>query len=450
MFFLEEVMKANNSVEATENTKFGMTLVITLLSYFVILMDNSIVFTSSLQIGESLQLDSTHLAWVSNAYTITFGGFLLLAGRLSDLLGRKHIFQLGLVIFALSSLAIGYAQSAAMLIGARAVQGIGSAIIAPTSLALIMDAYIGEMRSKAIAYYGTTAGLGSSIGLLIGGALTSLFSWRVGFLINVPIALLLVVLTWRYIKDSETVNSKIDYLGSILSVIGLSSLIYSLTADNNGFWFAIIGIVFLALFYWREKSITFPIMPLSLYTHKVRFGAYITRLLFMMSVLPYWFLIPQMLQRAYELTPFGAGLAFLPMTIPQFMTALQVPRLSQYWKQSTIMMVGSALILLGLVATALIDIEQGYVLAVALPMIPLGMGQAMVVTTVTSAGIFDTPKELAGAASGITNTMHQIGGPIGLSIIVGLNASYSEGLLIMASYTAISMIIIIAFIMGRD
>jgi len=235
MVFLEEVMKANNSVEATENTKFGMTLVITLLSYFVILMDNSIVFTSSLQIGESLQLDSTHLAWVSNAYTITFGGFLLLAGRLSDLLGRKHIFQLGLVIFALSSLAIGYAQSAAMLIGARAVQGIGSAIIAPTSLALIMDAYIGEMRSKAIAYYGTTAGLGSSIGLLIGGALTSLFSWRVGFLINVPIALLLVVLTWRYIKDSETVNSKIDYWGSILSVIGLSSLIYSLTADNNGF-----------------------------------------------------------------------------------------------------------------------------------------------------------------------------------------------------------------------
>ncbi|MBE6080309.1 MAG: MFS transporter [Veillonella sp.] len=427
-----------------------MTLVITLLSYFVILMDNSIVFTSSLQIGESLQLDSAHLAWVSNAYTITFGGFLLLAGRLSDLLGRKRIFQLGLVIFALSSLAIGYAQSAAMLIGARAVQGIGSAIIAPTSLALIMDAYIGEMRSKAIAYYGTTAGLGASIGLLMGGALTSLFSWRVGFLINVPIALLLVVLTWRYIKDSETVNSIIDYLGSILSVIGLSSLIYSLTADDNGFWFAIIGIIFLALFYWREKSITFPIMPLPLYTHKVRFGAYITRLLFMMSMLPYWFLIPQMLQQVYDVTPFGAGLAFLPMTIPQFMTALQVPRLSQYWKQSTIMMVGSALILLGLVATALIDIEQGYVLAVALPMIPLGMGQAMVITTVTSAGIFDTPKELAGAASGITNTMHQIGGPIGLSIIVGLNASYSEGLLIMAAYTAISMIIIKAFIVGRN
>lgn len=408
------------------------------------------MFTSSLQIGESLQLDSAHLAWVSNAYTITFGGFLLLAGRLSDLLGRKRIFQLGLVIFALSSLAIGYAQSAAMLIGARAVQGIGSAIIAPTSLALIMDAYIGEMRSKAIAYYGTTAGLGASIGLLMGGALTSLFSWRVGFLINVPIALLLVVLTWRYIKDSETVNSIIDYLGSILSVIGLSSLIYSLTADDNGFWFAIIGIIFLALFYWREKSITFPIMPLPLYTHKVRFGAYITRLLFMMSMLPYWFLIPQMLQQVYDVTPFGAGLAFLPMTIPQFMTALQVPRLSQYWKQSTIMMVGSALILLGLVATALIDIEQGYVLAVALPMIPLGMGQAMVITTVTSAGIFDTPKELAGVASGITNTMHQIGGPIGLSIIVGLNASYSEGLLIMAAYTAISMIIIKAFIVGRN
>lgn len=440
----------NTSLETAVNTKFGMTLVITLLSYFIILMDNSIVFTSSLQIGESLQLDSAHLAWVSNAYTITFGGFLLLAGRLSDLLGRKRIFQLGLFIFAVSSLAIGYAESAAMLIGARAIQGIGSAIIAPTSLALIMDAYSGEMRNRAIAYYGTTAGLGASIGLLIGGALTSLFSWRVGFLINVPIALLLVFLTWHYIKQGETVKSKIDYLGSILSVMGISSLIYSLTADQGGVWFALVGILFLIAFLVREKNISFPIMPLNLFTHKVRFGAYITRLLFMMSVLPYWFLIPQMLQRVYDVTPFGAGLAFLPMTIPQFMTALQVPRLSRYWKQSTIMMIGSGLILLGLVATALIDIEQGYVLAVAVPMIPLGMGQAMVVTTVTSAGIFETPKELAGAASGITNTMHQIGGPIGLSLIVGLNASYSEGLLIMATYTFISMVIIKVFVMGRD
>ena len=124
-------------------------------------MDNSIIFTSSVQIGESLNLTDTSLAWVSNAYTLTFGGFLLLSGRLSDLLGRKRIFQIGLAIFGLSSLVIGLAQNAPMMILARAIQGIGSSIIAPTTLALMMDTYMGEMRTKAISYYGATAGIGS-------------------------------------------------------------------------------------------------------------------------------------------------------------------------------------------------------------------------------------------------------------------------------------------------
>ena len=157
---------------------FGIILPITLLAYFLILMDNSIIFTSSVQIGESLNLTDTSLAWVSNAYTLTFGGFLLLSGRLSDLLGRKRIFQIGLAIFGLSSLVIGLAQNASMMILARAIQGIGSSIIAPTTLALMMDTYTGNMRTKAISYYCATAGIGSSVGLLIGGGLTSFISWR--------------------------------------------------------------------------------------------------------------------------------------------------------------------------------------------------------------------------------------------------------------------------------
>ena len=178
---------------------FGIILPITLLAYFLILMDNSIIFTSSVQIGESLNLTDTSLAWVSNAYTLTFGGFLLLSGRLSDLLGRKRIFQIGLAIFGLSSLVIGLAQNASMMILARAIQGIGSSIIAPTTLALMMDTYTGEMRTKAISYYGATAGIGSSVGLLIGGGLTSFVSWRAGFLINVPLTLLLMYLTHRHV-----------------------------------------------------------------------------------------------------------------------------------------------------------------------------------------------------------------------------------------------------------
>lgn len=166
-------------------------------------MDNSIIFTSSTQIGESLNLTDTSLAWVSNAYTLTFGGFLLLSGRLSDLLGRKRIFQIGLAIFGLSSLVIGLAQNASMMILARAIQGIGSSIIAPTTLALMMDTYTGEMRTKAISYYGATAGIGSSVGLLIGGGLTSFVSWRAGFLINVPLTLLLMYLTHHLRLDTK-------------------------------------------------------------------------------------------------------------------------------------------------------------------------------------------------------------------------------------------------------
>ncbi len=161
--------------------KFGFILPITLLSYFLILMDNSIIFTSSVQIGQSLRLSATALSWVSSAYTLTFGGFLLLSGRLSDLLGRKRIFLVGLLIFGISSLLIGLSQTANMMIAMRAIQGIGSSIIAPTTLALIMDAYKGDMRQKAISYYGATAGIGSSVGLLVGGGLTSLISWRAGF-----------------------------------------------------------------------------------------------------------------------------------------------------------------------------------------------------------------------------------------------------------------------------
>ena len=162
--------------------KFGVILPITLLAYFLILMDNSIIFTSSVQIGESLGLSAAALSWVSSAYTLTFGGFLLLSGRLSDLLGRKRIFLIGLLIFGLSSLVIGLSQTAEMVIMMRAVQGIGSSIIAPTTLALIMDAYQNNMRQRAISYYGATAGIGSSSGLLVGGGLTRLFAWRAGFL----------------------------------------------------------------------------------------------------------------------------------------------------------------------------------------------------------------------------------------------------------------------------
>ncbi|MGX7420444.1 MFS transporter [Carnobacterium gallinarum] len=425
---------------------FGMILPITLLAYFLILMDNSIVFTSSIQIGESLRLSDTALSWVSNAYTLTFGGFLLLSGRLSDLLGRKRIFIIGLTIFCLSSLMIGIAPSGTMLIIMRGIQGIGSSIIAPTTLALMMDAYEGEMRKKAISYYGATAGIGSSLGLLIGGGLTSWISWRAGFLINVPIAVILILLTLRHVKDSPVIKLKIDYLGCLLSVIGLVALIYGLTSTNV--WLILGSIVILGLFIFRQTRIDYPLLPLELVKNNIRSGAYVARLLFMMSMLPYWFYMPQVMQSQYGFSPFEAGIGFLPLTLVNFMVALQLPRWANKLGNDQLLMIGEVILLVGLAWTGLSDFSNGYWLAVALPMIVIGFGQGMILAPVTSAGIHEAPQELAGIASGVTNMMHQIGGPIGLSIIVATTSNFHVQFKMMAGFTLLASLVVAVMILG--
>ncbi|MGX7196580.1 MFS transporter [Enterococcus olivae] len=162
--------------ELKKKNKLDIVLPIILLSYFIILLDNSIVFTGTVKIQQELNLNTTELSWVTNAYSLTFGGLLLLGGRSGDIFGRKRMYNIGLIIFGLGSLFVGLATDAFTIIISRAFQGIGSAILAPTTLALLMDAYQGDARTKAVAAYGATAGIGSAIGLIIGGVLASLFS----------------------------------------------------------------------------------------------------------------------------------------------------------------------------------------------------------------------------------------------------------------------------------
>ncbi|WP_260287211.1 MFS transporter [Peribacillus aracenensis] len=424
--------------------KFGITLPITLLSYFLILMDNSIIFTSSVQIGESLGLSAAALSWVSSAYTLTFGGFLLLSGRLSDLLGRKRIFLFGLFIFGISSLIIGLSRTPEMVIAMRAIQGIGSSIIAPTTLALIMDAYQNNMRQRAISYYGATAGIGSSVGLLVGGGLTSLISWRAGFLINVPFTLLLFFLTVRYVENSERRKESIDYLGSLLSITGLIGIIYGLT-ESKGI-FVIAGMIILGLFIFWERSVPYPILPLSLFKNKIRSGAYATRLLFMMAMLPFWFFLPQMMQSQYGFSALQSGLAFLPLTIVNFIIAMQLPRLTAKFGNSKVLLVGEIILVAGLILLAFSNPANGYWRTILIPMLILGLGQGLILAPVTSAGVHEAPTELAGIASGVTNTMHQIGGPIGLSLIVSATNDFSIEIWFMTLFTLASILVVAIFV----
>ncbi|WP_041168181.1 MFS transporter [Lactococcus cremoris] len=420
---------------------FGLVLFIILFSYFLILMDNSIIFTSTVKTSQDLNMNEASLSWVSNAYTITFGGFLLLAGRLGDLMGRKIIFVSGLFIFGLSSLAVGLSTSTEMMIIARAVQGIGSAIIAPTSLALLMDSYQGNLRMKAISYYGATAGIGSSFGLILGGWLTSAISWRVGFLLNVPFSLLLIVLTLAKVQQNEIKPSKIDFLGSLLSVIISVLFVYGITISN--LLIIVASLILILVFLLWEKRITYAIIPLELFKNRNRTGSYIARFTFMMAMLTYWFILPQIMQKMYNFSPLESGLAFLPLTLVNFIAALFLPKLTKALGNSKVMILGQVILLTGMFLSFISQPEWGYFYAMAFQMMIIGLGQGWLLAPLTAAGVAGVPPELSGAASGLTNMMHQLGGPVGLSIVV----LFSSSVIDLSAYYHLIMAFITVFLL---
>lgn len=423
--------------------KFGIILPIILFSYFLILLDNSIIFTSSTKIASELNMSAASLSWVANAYTITFGGFLLLAGRLGDLLGRRRLFLIGLLIFGWSSLFIAVSQTEYQIIIFRMIQGIGSAIIAPTSLALLMDTYKGEKRTKAISYYGATAGIGASFGLLLGGWLTSSISWRFGFFINVPFTIILIILTLIFVKHTLVKAIKIDYLGAILSVMSVMSLVYGIT--KNSLPFIILSIILIIAFIRLEKKIDYALIPLTLFKNSIRFGAYIGRFIFMMAMLSYWFLLPQIMQQIYHYSPLQAGIGFLPLTISNFIAAMYLPSITDKLGNTRVLLTGQLILIVGLIISALVNPLNGYWIAIGLPMILVGLGQGWILAPLTNAGIYKVEDNIAGAASGMTNSMHQLGGPIGLSIVILLTSQITN---IITYYHTVMWIITIYMIIA--
>lgn len=423
--------------------KKKLILIVILFSYFLILMDNSIIFTSTVKIAKDLKMNDATLSWISNAYTITFGGFLLLSGRLGDLIDRKTLFLIGLSIFGISSLSIGLAQSSMQMIIFRAIQGIGSAIIAPTTLALIMDNYSGKLRVKAISYYGATAGVGASIGLILGGWLTSAISWRSGFIINVPFTIFLIIMSILFIKRTELTKQRIDIIGAILSVVATMGLVYGIT--NESLLFVSIGLILFIVFVYFEKGINYALVPMNLFRSSVRSGAYIGRFIFMMSMLSYWFILPQIMQQQYQYSPLQAGIGFLPLTIVNFIAAMYLPNVTEKLGNTKVLFLGQFILIVGMIISALMNPENGYWIAIGLPMILVGLGQGWILSPLTNAGIYEVDNTIAGAASGMTNTMHQLGGPVGLSLIILMTSQIKN---IITYYHIVMWMITVYLIIG--
>ncbi|KRL55879.1 MFS transporter [Furfurilactobacillus rossiae] len=404
----------------TTKKRFDWILLVILMSYFMILLDNSIIFTGTVKIAQDLQLNQQTLSWISSAYSLTFGGFLLLGGRAGDLFGRRRVFQIGLVIFGIGSLLVGLSVNAPMIIASRAFQGIGSAILAPTTLAILMDTYDGPARVRAIAYYGAMAGIGASVSLVIGGVFASLLTWRVGFFINVPISMWMYYLSVRHLQKDGGQSGKLDWLGTLSSLFGMSALVYSIVGTWGKLSALILAIVLLVIFVYQEYRTSQPIMPLRLFKNRERIGAYLGRFLYLGAMLGFWFITPQLMQRQLGFSALMAGVAFFPLTIVNFIVALQVARLTAKLGNGRLLTIGIFLTLIGMTWMSFFTVSTGYWLGIALPMVVIGVGQGLSLSPFTAAGVAHTDVRDAGAASGVVNVMHQIGGSVGLSILVSV------------------------------
>jgi EmrB/QacA subfamily drug resistance transporter len=408
-------------------------LAIVLISYTMIVLDISITITGLPKIHHDLNFSLAGLSWVQNAYTLAFGGLLLLGARLGDIFGRRRMFMVGTAVFTLASLGVGLAQSSTGLVMARALQGVGAAILAPSTLALLTTSFAaGRERTRAVAYYGAVAGVAASIGLVLGGIFAGLLSWRVGFFMNLPIGIAVLLATPRFIAESEPHKGALDIPGALASTIGMTSLVYGIVRSAEAGWADpitlvafIAGLLLIAAFIFIEKRAKQPIMPLRLFASRERAGAYAARALFLGGMLSFWFFTTQFLQSVLNYSPTLTGLAFLATTIPNFVMAMYVPRLTHRFGNAPLLASSLLLSVTGMLWLSRVSPHTTYLIGIALPMALIGMGQGGSLAPLTSAGIADVTARDAGAASGVVNVAHQLGGSLGLSILVAVFAAAS-------------------------
>jgi EmrB/QacA subfamily drug resistance transporter len=418
------------------NSSPAAILTIILVSYFMILLDNSVIFTGLPSIRADLELSPTALSWVQDAYVLVFGGLLLLGARAGDIVGRRRLFVTGLIVFGAASLLIGLAPAGWWMIAARALQGIGAAIVAPTSLALITAYFEGEARSRAVAWYGATAGIGASLGLLVGGALTHWVSWRAAFLVNVPIAIAMVVGARAVLTETPRLRGSFDVVGALCATLGMGALVFGVIESGETGWGSaqvlvaiLVGVVLLAALVLNESRAVQPIMPLRLFRSRERSGAYAARMLYLGAMIGFFFFTTQYLQDALGFTPLEAGLGFLPMSLVNFAVALAIPRLGARIPNGVLLAGGTAVTLVGMAWLSRAGVGDAYLSSVALPMVLIGAGQGLAFAPLTNAGIGGVAPADAGAASGLVNTAHQLGTALGLAVLsaVALRAGTGSG-----------------------
>lgn len=413
----------------------AMVLAIILGCYLMVVLDASVVITALPDIRTDLGFSPASLSWVQNIYALTFGGLLLLGARMGDLLGRRQVFIGGIAVFTAASMLGGLAQSETWLLAARALQGVGAAIAAPSTLALLTVSFPeGSERTRAVALYSAVASAGASVGLVLGGMLTSWISWRWSLFINVPIGAVLISLAPAYLPETERHTGEFDLAGAATSTLGMSALVYGLVRAAETSWgdalalgsFAVAAVM-LAAFVTIERRARQPITPLRLFSSRERVGAYVVRLLMVGAMFGMFFYVTQFLQGVDGYSALKAGLAFLPVTLTIFTMVKVVPRLLGRVGPERTMVGGLSLALVGLLWLSRISATTDYWTGIALPMVLIGGGMGLAFTPLTQAAIAGVDPRDAGAASGLVNVFQQIGSSLGIGLLVTVFAAASDG-----------------------
>ncbi|MFC5804715.1 MFS transporter [Streptomyces formicae] len=404
----------------------GIALAVIAACQLMVVLDATIVNIALPHIQDALSFSTTDLSWVLSAYTLTFGGLLLLGGRAGDILGRRRVFLIGILIFTFASLLGGFAQEPWQLLAARALQGVGGAIASPTSLALITTTFPeGPERNRAFGVFAAVSAGGGAIGLLAGGMLTEWLDWRWVFFVNVPIGILIAFLTPLYISESERHPGRFDIAGALTSTAGMASLVYGFIRASEEGWSDVLtlgsfgaAVVLLAAFAVVESRAPEPITPLRMFADRNRSGSYVIMLSLAAAMFGMFFFIVLFVQNVLAYSPIEAGLAFLPVTVAIITAAGISQRLLPVLGPKPFMVTGSALTGIGLFWQTFITPESSYVSGVLGPMVLFGFGMGLNFVTLTLTAVSGVAPHEAGAASGLLNATQQVGGSLGLSILV--------------------------------
>jgi EmrB/QacA subfamily drug resistance transporter len=426
--------------ETTKRPHLTATLILCCLAQFMVILDVSVVNVALPSIHKSLNFSETNLQWVVNAYTVTFAGFLLLGGRAADLIGRRIVFVSGLILFSAASLAGGLATSQGVLIAARTVQGIGGAVIAPASLSILTTTFTDpKERNRAVGIWGAMGGAGGAAGVILGGILTDLLSWRWILFINVPIGLIAALYTQRVVAEGRNPERHrgFDASGAIAATGGLSLLVFGIVRTDSTGWgspqtlgLMAGGIALLFAFVAIEgKLAKSPLMPLRIFASRTLSAANVVVVLIGAATFGMWFFLTLYMQQVQGYSPLRAGLAFLPMTLCIVAGSTIASRTVMRFGAKRLLVIGMIAQTAGLLLFTRVSVGGTYLgeILIGSLLVAFGIGFAFVTGTI-SAVSGARPQE-AGLASGLVNTSRMMGGALGLAILAAIATARTNSLL---------------------